>query len=135
VISGIKTRACHIQSSERWLNFIDSCYSLDCVVIGHNWKAINGEKLNFTQWMSRIKEQTGYFRFEKEKFIDPIFCTVFDTQKQKRLIVDGLKRANALTTACKEDKMKNMSDITIVECYGDRVDIIYPCDIHQLPCE
>jgi hypothetical protein len=38
VISGIKTRACHIQPSERWLNFIDSCYSLDCVVIGHKWR-------------------------------------------------------------------------------------------------
>jgi hypothetical protein len=133
MISKTETRACRIQSSEKWLSFIDTCYSLGCVDNTHNWMAIDGLKQRFTEWMPKTEEQLDYFRFEERKFIDPIFCAVFDTQKQKRLIVDGLHRANALTTACKEDKIKSMPAITVVECYGDGVDIIYPCDIHQLP--
>ena len=86
MINRIKTRARRIQSSKIWLNFIDSCYSLTCVNMDHNWMTINGLKQCFTEGMSRIEEQPGYFRFENEKFIDPIFCTVFDTKNKRGLL-------------------------------------------------
>jgi hypothetical protein len=79
-----------------------------------------------------VRNSNRYFRFDESKFVDPVLCTVFDTQKQKRLIVDGLKRANALTIACAEG-YSNIPQVTIIECFGDRIDIIFPCDIHQLP--
>ena len=128
MVSKTQTRACHIQSIEGWLNFIDSCYSLICVDQSYDWTSITGRK----QHLPKTKEQDDLFRFEENKFIDCVLCTAFDHQSQKRLVVDGLNRARAFTIACKEGRIKNMPTVTIVECYGDRVDIIYPCDIHQL---
>jgi hypothetical protein len=47
-----------------------------------------------------VRKSDHYFNFDENRFVDPVFCTVFDTQKQRRLIVDGLHMANALTIAC-----------------------------------
>jgi hypothetical protein len=57
--------------------------------------------------------------------------TVYDEKKSKRLIIDGLHRAAALTMAYEDNTP--ISDVKIVECYGEHVDIIFPLDIHQLP--
>jgi len=73
----------------------------------------------------------SYFMFDEQRFSDRIFCTIFDTRKQKRLIVDGLHRAKALTAACDEGRV-SIPRVTIVECLGDRVDVIFLCDVHQL---
>ena len=54
-----------------------------------------------------------------------VYITVFDTKKDKRLLIDGLHRAAALTMACEENK--SISKIVIYECYGERVDIIFLC--------
>ena len=74
----------------------------------------------------------SYFTFDEQRFSDRIICTVFDTRKQKRLMIDGLHRAKALTVACDEGRVTVLR-ATIVECFGNRVDVIFPCDIHQLP--
>jgi len=79
-----------------------------------------------------VRKRSRYFRFDESKFVDPVLCTVFDAQKQKRLIVDGLNRANALTIACTKG-YSNIPQVTVIECFGIRVDIIFPCDVHQLP--
>jgi hypothetical protein len=131
-VNGIQARACRLHSAAEWINFIDSCYSLVCVNESDNWMSINSQKQRFLEWMSTTTKNRSYFEFDEIKFVDPIFCTVFDTQRNKRLIVDGLHRANALTHACNEGK-DDFKVVSIVECFGDRVDIIYPCDIHQLP--
>jgi hypothetical protein len=61
---------------------------------------------------------------------DNVIVTVFDTAKKKRLIVDGWHRAAALTMAC-EDGI-NIPEVRIIECAGNQVNVIFPCDIHQL---
>jgi hypothetical protein len=94
--------------------------------------SINSQKQRFLEWMSTTTKDRSYFEFDQIKFVDPVFCTVFDTKRNKRLIVDGLHRANALTLFCNEGK-EDFKVVSIVECFGDRVDIVYPCDIHQLP--
>lgn len=60
-----------------------------------------------------------------------IILTVFDDRRSKRLIIDGLHRAAALTMACEEEV--SISDVKILECYGEHVEIIFPLDVHQLP--
>jgi hypothetical protein len=119
------------------LKFIESCYSLACTNCEHErdtWKAIEGEKILFRDYMKtdKILHDSSYSRLDAAKFVDPILCTVLDTRKKKWLIVDGLHRANALTHLC-DNVFAHMPTITIVECYGGRVDVIYPCDVHQLP--
>jgi hypothetical protein len=79
-----------------------------------------------------VIKDPSHFIFDEQRFSDRIFCTVFDTRKQKRLIVDGLHRAKALTAACDAGRI-SIPRVTIVECFGDRADIIFPCDVHQLP--
>ena len=90
------------------------------------------ESLN-GQWMisENVINDPNHFIFNEQRFSDRIFCTVFDTRKQKRLIVDGLHRARALTAAC-DAGCVSIPRVTIVECFGDRVDVIFPCDVHQL---
>jgi hypothetical protein len=131
-VNGIQARTCRLHSAAEWLNFIDSCYSLGCAKESDNRMSINSQKQSFPEWMATATKDPTYFEFDETKFVDPVFCTVFDTQRNKRLIVDGLHRANALTLACNKGK-ENFKVVSIVECFGDRVDIIYPCDIHQLP--
>jgi hypothetical protein len=67
----------------------------------------------------------SHFMFDEQRLSDWIFCTTFDTRKQKRLIVDGLHKAKALTAACDESRV-SIPEVTIVECVGDRVDVIFP---------
>ncbi len=131
-VNRIQVRALRLRSKPDWISFIGSCYSLACVNEKDNWKSISGQKYRFLDWMSRARKDSSYFEFDDRKFVDPVFCTVFDTKRNKRLIVDGLHRSNALTLACYEER-KDMIPVSIVECFGERVDIIYPCDIHQLP--
>jgi hypothetical protein len=72
------------------------------------------------------------FTFDDKRFFNNVICTVFDTIKQKALIVDGLHRARALTMACDAGRA-TIPTVTVMECFGPRVDIIFPCDVHQLP--
>lgn len=129
------THECSIESPVEWLRFIDSCYSLECRNCGNEgWRAINRHQLPFREWMTSddaINDQ-NHFTFDETKFSDPVICTVLDTLKQKTLIVDGLHRARSLTIVCDEGRAI-MPRVTIVECFGARVDIIFPCDVHQLP--
>jgi hypothetical protein len=134
-VTQTRTHTCNIESSTDWLSFIHSCYSLGCINCeNEGWMAINGQKQSFRQWMTAesVINDPSYFKFDGQRFSDRIFCTVFDTRKQKRLIVDGLHRAKALTEGCDEGRI-SIPIVTIVECLGDRVDVIFPCDIHQLP--
>lgn len=131
-VTNTRTRACHITSPHQWDAFISSCYSLECENAGENWMSINGRKILFRDYMSRVAADPSFFAYNESKFEDRIFCTVYDTQKRSRLIVDGSHRANALTLEC-DKGLKNMPSVTINECYGDRVDVIFPCDIRQLP--
>jgi hypothetical protein len=131
-INRIQARALRLRSMADWMNFVESCYSLACVNEKDNWTSVSGQKQRFLEWMTKSRKDPTYFEFDETKFLDHIFCTVFDTQRNNRLIIDGLHRANALTLDCNEER-KQMTIVTIVECFGERVDIIYPCDIHQLP--
>lgn len=134
-VSRTSTRVCNIESPVEWLSFIDSCYSLGCRNCDNEgWRALTGRKLPFTEWMASedLMNDQSYFTFDERKFSDPVICTVFDTLKQKRLIVDGLHRARALTFACNEGRA-TIPRVIIVECFGAKVDIIFPCDVHQLP--
>ena len=51
----------------------------------------------------------SHFMFDEQRLSDWIFCTTFDTRKQKRLIVDGLHKAKALTAACDESRKHTRS--------------------------
>jgi hypothetical protein len=132
IVNGTKARACSICSVGEWLNFVESCYSLICVDLSHDWMSIMGRKEHLPEWISKTKEQGDIFVFDENKFIDCVLCTAFDYKSQKRLVVDGLNRARALTIACEEGRIKNMPSVRVVECYGENVDVLYPCDIHQL---
>jgi hypothetical protein len=61
-----------------------------------------------------------------------VLYVVFDTRKQKRLMIDDLHRPKAFTVACDEGRVTVLR-VTIVECFGNKVDVIFPCDVHQLP--
>lgn len=134
-ISQTGTHTCNITSPEDWLSFVDSSYSLGCRDCGNEgWRAINGRKLTFREWMTSPEAvyDSHQFTFDDTRFSNNVICTVFDTIKQKNLIVDGLHRARALTLACDGGRTA-IPTVTVIECFGQRVDIMFPCDVHQLP--
>jgi hypothetical protein len=54
-----------------------------------------------------------FFKYNKEKFNeDNVLITVVDTRKKKRLMVDGLHKAAALTMAY--EKKINITEIKII---------------------
>jgi hypothetical protein len=63
---------------------------------------------------------------ERAKFLDHIIITNFGTIKQKRLIVDGIQRPIALTI-CSEIGVS----IPVLECYGCKIDLLFPCKAHS----
>jgi hypothetical protein len=99
-----------IHSCSDWRKFIASCYSVSsCKNCGNEaWRAINGEKELLLEWMQsqRNREKANvdlsnnykFFKYNKEKFNeDNVLITLVDTRKKKRLMVDGLHKAAALT--------------------------------------
>lgn len=145
-ITQTQTRQCIIGSNIEWMQFIHSCYSLGCVNCRREgWTTIDGKKQLLDNWIetsnARAKAddvtrnpngKCRFFKYNEAKFKeDNTIITVFDTGRKCRLMVDGLHRAAALTIAC-EDGI-NISQVRIVECAGNKVDIIFPCDVHQLP--
>ncbi|MFZ0893362.1 MAG: hypothetical protein WAZ77_02560 [Candidatus Nitrosopolaris sp.] len=83
-------------------------------------------------WMitAKVRYDNKYV-FERERFlVDNVIITIFDATKQKRLIVDGIHRAAALTIA--SETGVSIPDVKVMECYGDRIDVLFPCDAHQL---
>jgi hypothetical protein len=149
-ITMTRARTCVIKSPTEWMDFINSCYSLDIagdeIKRKKGWRAMNGEKQSFKVWMDQdnIRNKAvddkydptirNYFRYNlREATRDDCVITVFDEIKQKRLLVDGINRSAALTMACEEDLKRDIDTVRIFECYGSHVDVIFPCDIPQLP--
>jgi predicted HTH domain antitoxin len=74
----------------------------------------------------------GHQKLDVNKFKkDNTIVTVFDTTKHKRLIVDGVHRAAALTMACEDGT--TIPKVRVIECSGSQVNTIFPCDVPQLP--
>lgn len=46
-------------------------------------------------------------------------------------MVDGLHRAATLSIAC-DEKIK-ITEINTAESKDKRIDVLFPCDMHQLP--
>ena len=130
-ITKTKARECIIATSDDWIDFIsDSCYSLSCED-GKSWYDLDGKKQLFLDWMATGKIRNNpHYQLDQTKFSNNIITTTFDTSKQKRLIVDGIHRSVALTIA--SETGLPIPEIKVMECYGDRVDVVFPCDIHQL---
>jgi hypothetical protein len=88
----------------------------------------------FNKWMltKNIRNEPNYKKLDEKIFRENnTLVTVFDTTKGKRLIVDGMNRAAALTMACEDGS--NIPQVRIMECAGSQVNVIFPCNVHQLP--
>jgi hypothetical protein len=143
-IHGISCSKYIIRSCKEWMSFISSCYALACVAPTDNWTTLGGKKTQFLEWIDdeRVREKaedpqqdlnkkSAFFKYDDGIFQqDNFLVTTYDCTKKKRLIIDGLHRAAALTMACEEHQ--TISEVNIVECLGDKVDILFPSDIHQL---
>jgi len=131
-ITKTKAREVIIGSCRQWQAFVsDSCFSLHVIPEG-NWKNLDGKKEPLTDWINsqcRSQDPT-LFKFDGKRFEDNKIITTFDIIKKKRLIVDGLHRAYALQKAC-NDGIK-IPELKILDCYGSKIEVIFPCDIHQL---
>jgi hypothetical protein len=67
---------------------------------------------------------------DMKRFADNTIITVFDNRKEKRLIIDGQHRASAITIIC--EKKDKIPKVRVLECYGNFVNLIFPCDVYQL---
>ena len=142
-VTNTKCRKFIINSNDKFCKFVETCYSLSCEPEPDSWTNKIGKKTPFLKWMKdnnvreiannhiiQSKEKRNFFKFDINKFDNEVIITVFDTKKDKRLLIDGLHRAAALTMVCEENI--SIPRITVHECYGEQVDIFFPCDIHQL---
>ena len=127
-VTETKTRECIINRGNDWKNFSDSCYVQGCMD-GKTWKDVDGKKMPLREW---AKEKRNDHEFTRNRSFDnDIIITAYDTDKRKRLIIDGIRRASILTNEC-ENKDAEFSPMKIWECYGKQLMTIFPCDIIQL---
>ena len=131
-VTRTKARELISTKCERWQSFVaNSCYSLHVIPERKDWEDVDSKKQSFAEWFNSQKaKQNGYSDLDSKKFLDNIIITTFDTIKNKRLIVDGMHRSYALLKAC-YDKV-DIPEVKIFECYGSKIEVIFPCDIHQL---
>jgi hypothetical protein len=147
-VTDTKARTWSISSAPIWNEFIDSCYAVG--ISGNEnerkegWRAKDGVKEKFLDWMitENVREKAvddsydpvtrNYFRYNILKSNDDSIITAYDQTIQRRLIVDGIHRAAALTMECEDNPDAKILPIKIFECYGLNVNVIFPCDIPQL---
>ena len=79
---------------------------------------------------AKVRYDSKYV-FERERFLDNAIITIFDTAKQKRLIVDGMNKESMCLNICCETGI-SIPDVKVLECYGSKIDVLFPCDAHQL---
>lgn len=134
-ITSTQTLECLIHSCTEWNSFIsNSLYVLDLKPPGASWNDRDARKTPFKEWFiaKNIRNDPSHQKLDVNKFKkDNTIVTVFDTTKHKRLIVDGVHRAAALTMACEDGT--NIPKVRVIECAGSQVNTIFPCDVPQLP--
>ena len=108
------------------------------------WRAKDGVKEKFLDYMTTesVRQKAvddsydpvtrNFFRYNILKTKDDSIITVYDQTIQGRLIVDGIHRAVALTMECEGSPDAKILPVTIFECFGRNVNVIFPCDIPQL---
>jgi hypothetical protein len=128
-VTDTKTRECIINRGVDWKNFSDSCYVLGCKD-NKTWRDAEGKKLPLKEWADEKRHKQEFIR--DRPFDNDIIITVYDTDKQKRLIIDGIHRATILTNECENRHVELLSPMRVWECYGKQVITIFPCDIIQL---
>jgi hypothetical protein len=74
----------------------------------------------------------NFFRYNILKSQHDSLITVYDQTIQRRLIVDGIHRAAAITMESEDNPNAKILPVKIFECYGHNVYVIFPCDIPQL---
>lgn len=127
-VTETKTRKCTINQGTDWKRFSDSCYVQGCMG-GKTWKDVDGKKMPLRTWAKEKRNDHEFIR--NRAFDNDIIITAYDTDKRKRLIIDGIHRASILTNEC-ENRNIEFTPMKIYECYGKLVMTIFPCDIIQL---
>ena len=122
-ISGLGTRQCSIATYDAWDGFSESCY---LVRYKYNKQWQHEEAENYTLKEFALEKQNESEFIRNREFSHNIIITGYDTQRDKRVIIDGLHRAVILTNEC--EKQLRIPNAMIYECYGAKIDRIFPCD-------
>jgi len=122
-IIGLRTRQCSIDSYDQWEKFEESCH-LVRYKNGKFWQDEDAENYALTEFAVEKENDPEFIR--NGEFNRHIIITGYDTQRDKRLIIDGIDRSTILTN--ERRKRHRVPTATIYECYGSTVDRIFPCD-------
>jgi hypothetical protein len=122
-ISRLGTRQCSIASYDAWESFSESCY-LVRYKYGKQWQDEDAENYTLKEFASEKQNDPEFTR--KGEFAHNIIISAYDTQRDKRVIIDGIHRSVILTNECVSQQ--KVPTATIYECYGTTVDRIFPCD-------
>jgi hypothetical protein len=130
-VTNTRVRVRIVYGSEQWMKTL-ARYSTLVPTDDKMWMDTRAKKMTVLEVLDKW-EGRGFFPFENSKLVDRLFFTVYDTSREKKLILDGLHRALSITQAIKEYKLTTFFPaLTILEAYGPRVDMIFPADLHQL---
>ena len=67
---------------------------------------------------------------EPRDFEDDVIVTAYNPVRKQRLIVDGIHRAAILTNESNDKSA--FPSARVIECYGEKVDWLFPCDFGRL---
>ena len=78
-----------------------------------------GKKLPLKEWADEKWHNQEFIR--DRPFDNDIIITMYDTDKQKRLIIDGIHRATILRSEYENRHVELLSPMRVWECYGSRL--------------
>ena len=111
-----------IKSNLQWKSFSRSCL-LPWYKDNKDWSYPDSEHYTLVE---RAKLQPIKLREDK----DLLIRTAYHTLINKRLIVDGCKRAVALET--ESNKGREIPEVRVLKCYGPQIHSIFPMDFTNL---
>lgn len=133
-LTNTQTRYGRIDNWKEWRCFTGVCYTLALA----DWKYKDQKKV-----LLKVADANPewFGKFDERRF-EPTLFTLYDNNRHKRLLIDGTKRALAMTrhdSICQslvgKEKAKDAimrHPVDVWECYGHNLDPIFPCDLHQL---
>lgn len=117
-----QTRRAIIRSKVQWTRFSQSCL-LPWYKGGTDWSPPSAENYSLQE---KAKESPSDLKKGQKMLIMTAYHSLID----RRIIVDGCKRAVALETAV--NRGGNIPEVTVLESYGTQIHSIFPCDFNNL---
>lgn len=132
-ITNTNARVCEVSGYKNWNSFASACSTVR-YTDNEGWQSLNAKNLYLTDLAKNISDPKFIRAIDSlgrpKEFLDDVILTVFHTKKYERILIDGTHRGVILMN--ESINKVRIPRVVVLECYGDRVNEIFPFDFIHL---